>query len=363
MFEQKYKDTFEQVVASPDTLREVLNLKNNRKTKRIIPTLAVAVLLIVVLATSVFAYAGFVVYENPQQMLDAFFGNKELPNQESHSVFYDYPEGGGYEVLLPSSEYVALNEELARQEIGPNIAKVGQSSVWNGYTLTVEAHLHDNATDSGIIYYTLENPAGVSGYSVGYDGEVWWPIGAPVNIVSPGHDRIIPSQTTDTKLSIACFYHKPSEEYPMEVCFVGQQDLAVSLPGSYENQLSYVTSTCGQIVISPIAMQICFENMEFLCLMEDGTYWSGGASSNLDELVIRFTDGTEYVVMRDGEESSVNNTAYIIGSGSAPHYTTYLFNRLVDVNEIEAILLNGVQFSISDEPVSFTPVIVEENET
>ena len=100
MFEKQYKETFSQVVASDSLMQEVLNLKNKRHKKIRMMTLLAAVMLIFALATTAFAYAGFVVYDNPGQMLEAFFGKgKETPN---HSDTY-------------ISQREELNEEAAEE--------------------------------------------------------------------------------------------------------------------------------------------------------------------------------------------------------------------------------------------------------
>ena len=65
MFEKQYKETFSQVVASDRLMQEVLNLKNKRHKKIRMMTLLAAVMLIFALATTAFAYTGFVVYDNP----------------------------------------------------------------------------------------------------------------------------------------------------------------------------------------------------------------------------------------------------------------------------------------------------------
>ena len=49
--------------------------------------LLAAVLIILSLATTVFAYIGFTRYENPIQMLKAFYGNEKLESSKGGEVF------------------------------------------------------------------------------------------------------------------------------------------------------------------------------------------------------------------------------------------------------------------------------------
>ena len=137
--------------------------------------LLAAVLIILSLATTVFAYIGFTRYENPNQMLKIFYGNEELESFKGGEVFRD-DEDKPYSVVLPTIERVPLDEELA-QEVTPPIAAVGQSVSWGDYTLTIVAHQHDKNLGAGTIYYTVENPNGVEGYGTQFNGELWWPNG------------------------------------------------------------------------------------------------------------------------------------------------------------------------------------------
>ena len=115
--------------------------------------LLAAVLIILSLATTVFAYIGFTRYENPIQMLKGFYGNEELESFKGGEVFRD-DEDKPYSVVLPTIERVPLDEELA-QEVTPPIAAVGQSVSWGDYTLTIVAHQNDKILGAGTIYYTV----------------------------------------------------------------------------------------------------------------------------------------------------------------------------------------------------------------
>jgi len=84
--------------------------------------LLAAVLITLLMATTVFAYVGFTQYENPLQMLKVFYGNGEMTNFEGGQVYVD-DECKPYTVVLPTIERVPLDEDLA-EEVTPPIAAV-----------------------------------------------------------------------------------------------------------------------------------------------------------------------------------------------------------------------------------------------
>ena len=68
----------------------------------------------------------------------------------------------------------------------------------------------------------------------------------------------------------------------------------------------------------------------------------------IDEVVIQFTDGTEYLLFgeQEGLDCEVNNLAYALNPGDNYQKVIYAFNRIVDVENIAAIVVNGSVFPI-----------------
>ena len=57
---------------------------------------------------------------------------------------------------------------------------------------------------------------------------------------------------------------------------------------------------------------------------------------------IRFKDGTEYLVRDD------NTANFMFAVGNTDREVTFLFNRMIDVNEISSVILDGgLEFSVS----------------
>ena len=64
---------------------------------------------------------------------------------------------------------------------------------------------------------------------------------------------------------------------------------------------------------------------------------------HIREMVIRFTDGTEYTVYHWGVDDPVDNTVLGYGYGwENEDDCARVFNRLVDVDAVESVVLRGV---------------------
>ena len=103
----------------------------------------------------------------------------------------------------------------------------------------------------------------------------------------------------------------------------------------------------GSITVTPISMQIDVTDLTFLHETIDGQAYIH--SDNVDTVVIRYQDGTEYVV-EDGY--TLNYTFALCGSatqGEEDNYNmlTYMFNRIIDVDEVASIVINGTELAVA----------------
>ncbi|MBQ9147972.1 MAG: hypothetical protein IJX69_00185 [Oscillospiraceae bacterium] len=313
--------------------------------RRSIRTILLAAVIAALLMGTVFACVGFTRYENAAQMLNIFFGSDTYGNLEGGPV-HEIVNGNEFTAIQPTVERVPIDETLAQDQVAPNVAGVGQSISYDGYTLTVTAHLHDPATGGGIIYYTLENPKGVKGYALQYDNEVWWPEGEKVQFkYCFDKSYIVASETTDTKLTVASYYGDTDlfdEDY-IEIGFYWSDEF-IRLELDYGVSASQLTSESGEIVITSTGMEICLQNMEFLYITDtDGTILPPMDDNHVDYLAIRFRDGTEYIVQQDRDGILIHNfTAASVRRD--PTYVSYVFNRLVDISQVETVIINDVEF-------------------
>lgn len=349
MFDEKlYQETFSQVRASEETLSEVLNMTKRNKQHsgvRMTRILVAAVIAAATLATTAFAYVGFTRYENPMQMLNTFFGCDDYHIDQGGFVrtetYYDLE----WDIVEPTVEHVPVNTKVAEEDVAPYVSDVGKSITSDGDTLTVEAHLYDSATNCGVIYFTLENPDGVRGYDLQQDGEVWWPGGERVVMRNCfGKNYIIEEETTDTRLSVAHYYCGLYGDGPyIEACF-GAQEEGLILPLNDGGGMNSIMLSEGDILLSPISIQVDARKMEFLRQYDtDGTLLPPMVD-NIESLIIRYMDGTEYIIEMDTEDQWIANYTYVLCDmyGSEISYT---FNRLVNLDEVEAVIINDVEYT------------------
>lgn len=347
MFDEKrYQDTFSQIHAPEETLSEVLKMTNQRNHNviRFTRVLAIAAVITGMLATTAFAYVGFTQYENPMQMLKTFFGGDEYHVDEGGFVQTEIYYDSKWDVVLPTVEQVPVDKQVAEQDVSPYISGVGKSITDGGDTLTVEAHLYDSATGCGIIYYKLENPAGVGGYNLQLDGEVWWPAIQRVEVYDCwGKSFIIEEETTDTTLSVAHYYSSVyGDEKCIEVGF-GGIDKCLYLPLDDGGGMKSISLASGDIRISAIGMNIHTENMGFLRTVDtDGTVLPP-LVDHIDTLTIRYQDGTEYTVYRNTAQQWTQNYKYCIQNMDG-NEVSYSFNRLIDVENVAAVIINETEF-------------------
>ena len=344
MFDSKlYKETFSRVRVSEEMLSEVLNMTKQKKNTgiRVTRMLVIAAVITAMLATTVFAYVGFTRYDNPMQMLRTFFGDG---NQESsagqivHETYYELE----YDLVQPTIERVPLDEKTAEADVVPYVSAVGESVSYGEYTLTIEAHLYDSATDCGVIYYTIENPNGMSGYELQYDGEVWFPGGELILLQGAAEKSyIIEAETTATKLAAASYYCGADAEDFLMVGFYGDEDNSLRLSLQDGGGMDAITFFDGDIAVSPVAMRITLEDMDFLLEREDGSY-SPDKENHINYLAIRNKDGSEYVLMCD--DPRVDNIMYALITYDG-NVASYDFNRLIDLEQVEAVIINDVEFT------------------
>lgn len=331
MFDQKtYQETFSSLHASEDVLVEVMNMTHNsRKRAKWSRTAAVAAAVLCGIVTAA-AAVGFLRYENPTAMLRALFGE----NVSSGNGIVEYNEYGKLITNLPAWERVPVDETLAQELIAPYIFAVGESTVCGDYTLNVEALLYDATTRAGMLYYTVENSNGVSGYEVSPNGELWWPAETPVFTIvqSASRDYLDTAMSSETKLYICTYFiADPSQK---TICvgigsgddWTKRNDISIELPGDVG--IAGVELADGAVYISPVSIQ-----MDLAFLGVDG--------DSIDSVTLHYTDGSNYVVKNEADFVSNQTYGLLDLEGST---LTYTFNRIVDTNSIASVEINGVMY-------------------
>ena len=98
----------------------------------------------------------------------------------------------------------------------------------------------------------------------------------------------------------------------------------IVIPENALGEMNSIALKDGNIIISPIAMYI------------DITDLTEYPEHYVELCIIRFTDGTEYVV----RDAAHENYMFAVTAGER-NDVNYMFNRVVDVNEITSVVLDG----------------------
>lgn len=347
----KFKNAFSAVRAPEATLSEVIKMAENRnKNNRAsnitkLPRIAlIAAAMALIFCIGAGAYIGITQYEKPEEMFDAFFDREEDASGdgivEYETIVY---EGEAYEKLarrIPAWERMKADEEMLAK-IAPYMYAIGESTTWDGYTLTVEAGLYDANIEGGLIYFTVENPDGIAGYTAFETGEVYWGIDSPYNvsILHPSRIYIDSSQSTETKLYLCAHFafveDWADEEWGKLRLSIGNGAMlerddcsSVYIPLSDDGVpgLSFVN---GKVKLSPIGVEFDEEGLGL------------EQANDINYLSVRFADGTEYIV--HDETGFFSNTAYALDRGLNGD-VTYLFNSLVDTDKVTEVVINDMVF-------------------
>ena len=343
-FEELYKSTFDQVVTSPDTVREVLNMKSNHKKRIRIPALAAAVLLICILATTAFAYTGFVVYENPKEMMNAFFGGG---NSDEGGIVVDET---GQTLVYPSFQREELNEEAAEEYVAPFTYAVGQSVTAGENKLTVDGYAYDANTQCGLIYMSLEMPGGFPAYVIEKSGQLIWQ-GAEQVYTTFGIELFAQEESvTETEMILAGYFYVPDYYEESGFCLYlnngkWKNDPHLDIPLEDTGELQCITAGNGGIQIAPFAMVVHGDKLDILTESKE---------TNLSYLAVRYADGSEYVILDENGEVYVMNYARghmergdrNDGYVSDRYCATFLLNRVVALDEVTQVIVDGVTYSV-----------------
>lgn len=334
-------------VVSADRIKEMTmnkihaNKKEHRPAGKLTRMVLIAAALALVLGIGAGAYMGFSQHSDPAGVLYSFFGQDSYAkgNQIVEYESYEF-EGKVYErtkINIPAWERIPLNAAVAEKYIYPHVYGVGETMSWKDYTLTLEAMVYDANIGCGLLYYIVENPNGVEGYTLQPNGEVGWPITAPwyVGFLHPEHTYVDEERTTDTKIFL-CSYFVEVDEWGDFELRLGNGDrserceMTIELPGS---GLANLSLDEGNVVVSPIGMSV------------DKAALGLDRYRDIDHISIRFADGSEYIVEWDDKEEFISNSAYSV-TDSVTDFCRILFNSIVDIDSVTEVEIEGQVFEV-----------------
>ncbi len=428
-------------VHSASEKMEVRTMK--KKTGRVLRNTLVAALIVSMLAVSAFAAAAFIIYDSPEEMLSAVFGDQTGFDHKGVTQIED----PGYDPIEnPAYDRVPADETVVKEDLVPYVSPVGQTLQHDGYTLTIDANVYDSATRCGLLTYTLENPDGIAAYGVQPNGEIYFKGPELLNFNQSGESIIIQEKTTDTVLTATYHYFRDWRDgETFEIYFYGQRpdsvdeqrliqeyqqeyektltvaeaeaqarelvgedmfDMALKAIAKeqpekseeelvrylaygtlasakyqqyyedhmasieklrftfpQESEMNHITLAQGSAVVSPIAFVIDVMDLDFL--HEDIQGYERIHADGVDEVVICFADGTEYMVFGDQVDNTLQSVITMPEGGtqteryvppedpegegyfmmeSTPYSVmALLFNRIIDVDQITSVRVNGME--------------------
>ena len=320
------------------------NKTRKRPAGRMLRNVLVAAVVVALLAVGVFAswdvaddYGQYLLHENPRPIIEAAFGENGMPYYNGNVSMNPNEVNATYEYAF---ERVAVDGELAEKYLNPYCYAVNEgweeriTSKLNGFenvtTMTVEANLFDASTGCGVLYYVLEDNVGVD-YRLLYDGTI---TGGDVLVRGYAEEYADAAQTTNNRLCVAVHYITKGNMDCVELQYVGGKTITVPL---IQREMQHITICNGKVIVSPIGMRV-----------EDSVAIGCENMDCIDEVIIQFTDGTEYLLFgeREGMDCEVNNLSYALSLGGNYRKVVYAFNRIVDVENMAAVVVNGSVFPI-----------------
>lgn len=325
-----------------DAMKHV-NHKPNRKALRTALALAAAICVLAGAALAVADYTGF---------FESAYGDG-IAAQEAHDVPIVNDEGK----LITTEHYPAIDRapvdtEQASELIGDYVSAVGQSVELRGYTFTIRECVMDE-NGIGAVTIDVENPDGVSQQTIfdGANGEF-----SPYNIVfgeaskqaSEGEvwgfdDRgfideaastdtcvrwvyyLIARDTLEDDITVQVAVHKGESDTDKAPLY---ETAELTIPQSEYVPAARFTGGEFDAELSPVGLVLRLADVE--------------TDSILDlcakDLVIRYADGSEYVVR--GEDLYSTSLGFLRHNGSV----CLSLNRLVDVDSVTEIYLRGYYY-------------------
>lgn len=341
--------------------------KRNLTPGRIIRNILVAAAIVCLLAATAFAAMGYILYDDPKDMLDALFGNSTGYDHNTGGEVYD--ENGNLVDVERTFDRVEADEKVIQEDILPNVSPVGRSISWKGCTLTVDAVMYDAASKCGMVTYILENPDGLKEYSVSYDGEIIFREGEPVEINQYGHGYIIQEKTTPSAVAVAYYFQirdGSSENLELTLsqwCWrtmemvreeqkmletMTQEELdawfeafpvcpdTITIGVDELGELKNIALAGGGVVLSPISIDIDVTDLGYLLENPDS------GTEDIETVTICYANGTEYPVTGP----DLHNAVFAVTDMDRVKLTL-MFNRIIDVDQVVSVVINGTAFQVS----------------
>lgn len=363
-----FEKTFSALHASPDTLSEVKRtMQNEKKTRRILGRGAV-IAIAAALTLTVAVGAGVVLIRadvSPAEKVDDTTHHAFTDDIDASSPGFVEDGKGGY-VPVADMERIPGDPATTERLVGNYLSKLDAEMTVEGNTYKMGTFLVDD-TGTGILTFSVENPNGFEYGDMGY-GETWiesvranvyYGRSEPTRgdregaISADTKLYVDESASTDTCLQVIAYfisgkgfsYAKDSTFY-FSVSDGAYQYHSIAIQTKTRVPVKTFTADNGEIVLlSPLGMtavdsighEIEWLIWENILQFKDGSEFAAESRErNLRNWVVGFITGDPMGGYSDAMEIELGVTD--IGP---EEYYSYQFNRLVDVDEVSSITLDG----------------------
>ncbi|MBE5909062.1 MAG: hypothetical protein E7278_09545 [Lachnospiraceae bacterium] len=345
--------------------RAVLRKHNKNMARRFALTAAAAAIAVVILPIGVYAAM------NHRQFFRNVFGDVALESYDAHDIEVDTGKGYSITTTIPGKEYVPVDEESAEELIGRYTLEEPITIQVKDHTVTILSAVRDK--NALVMEFTVECPTGVTMFEYSDDSNerkgAWLSETRMETFSMEGMDKIYVDLKDSTPERLHCYSygtfmypkkdgqslemnfdyddkvyseHDLLDETDAPECFTQELSLSAAVPSAF-----FTSNSGATLEISPLScrfdLQDAFEGVPKPENREECTFpYSLCDMKNID---INYKDGTSYTVLSETE--NVENVGYVCGVFKGKgrmedgYDAVYVFNRLVDVNAIESINING----------------------
>lgn len=345
-----FQKTFSHLHAPEHTLKEVMNMAEQKKPKKItakrlvvLGAVITAVLALTVAASATGALkkladliASLSPAENPGQVLVDAYGD-QISNEPVQ--LYD---AHGNPIEMPVMERLELNSAQAEKLIGAYISDVDGTFTLGEDTFTLKNFLIDE-DGNGLLTWTLENPNGATFANSGYGG-VYFPSAAKFHepqlehhteeTTDPGvylFNHLLSESEDGTQAEFVTYFgtyhtYQPGDRFVWKITDGSREKSIEIIPGIHIGVRTLTDETGAQVGISSHAISVALP----------------GQMISPKTVVIHYLDGSEYCV---ADERVLNNVgSFMRHSEDNSEVTGYLFNRLVDTAQVSHVEVTAIRY-------------------
>lgn len=356
-----FQKTFSHLHASEETRQEVIKMMNRKSTRKPMgkQLAAVAAAAALISALGIAASATGFLDTCIAKLIPSKAPSQGIVDTVGDGISTEKPDLGP--LTPPDMERLDTNADAVLQLTGDYLCQIEAELTVHETRFTFHDFLIDE-NGSGILTYSVSDPNGVTFQKNGYGQVTLNSVHTPSLYNGEkqqgarhmdSYNYLVSGSSGDTTLEMAIYFscfdtYVPGSPLELSISYAVQEDESQDPVEMY--QVLSITPICqvpvktftdsegNTVAVSPISILID---------------WHTEGELIDKELVIQYTDGTEYIV-KSGSRSINNTQLGLIREAETPFGNIVLcFNRLVDADKIASITLQG-SVPMQEETVSIS---------